>query len=180
MIQSTTTFSGGLVRKNDLVPANGEKRAFIGLTLALNYSERQEDGTYKDIHTKYVPCVAFGKLAENIANSDIPLGTRLHATGRLVGRIVPAYTNSTTGQTVPEHSEEQLILDNLSPDLSIGSTTITVNRSKGDSSNNSSAPSQQKEDTSFTNSSNNGFGNDFVETKQSNSANDDPFADLFN
>lgn len=124
-MRNRTTFIGGLVRKGKLQSKDGKN--FIFLTLAKTYSKKQTDGTYKEVYTEYVSCSASGRLAENIARAEFPLGTRLLATGTLDGRIAQTYTNK-NGEVVPEHGEEVLYLENLSPDLSIGNVVVSVTR----------------------------------------------------
>ena len=84
-MQAFVTFEGGLVRKGELRQVNtaNGSTSVINLTVARNYQKRDgndwvDDGTY------YINCTAWGKIAEAIANSDIPTGFRLIISGVLI------------------------------------------------------------------------------------------------
>ena len=178
-----TTFSGGLVRKGDLQKSKNDN-SFLSLVVAKSYQQKQADGTYKEVHKDFVNCIAFGRLAENIARAELPIGTRVIVTGQLDGREVSSYTNK-DGQTVPATSEEYVKLDNLAPDLSIMNVLLKVEKvSKGGitSSTTSTNMNTFTTNSNVTDEADNLFGqtSSTTNTTSSQDTEDDPFADLFN
>lgn len=178
-----TTFSGGLVRKGDLQKSKNDN-SFLSLVVAKSYQQKQADGTYKEVHKDFVNCIAFGRLAENIARAELPIGTRVIVTGQLDGREVSSYTNK-DGQTVPATSEEYVKLDNLAPDLSIMNVLLKVEKvSKGGTTSSTTSTNMNTFTTNsnVTDEADNLFGqtSSTTNTTSSQDTEDDPFADLFN
>ena len=177
-----TTFSGGLVRKGDLQKSKNDN-SFLSLVVAKSYQQKQVDGTYKEVHKDFVNCIAFGRLAENIARAELPIGTRVIVTGQLDGREVSSYTNK-DGQTVPATTEEYVKLDNLAPDLSIMNVLLKVEKVSKEgtiSSTNSTNMNTFTNNTNVTNEADNLFSQtSSTDTTSNQDAEDDPFADLFN
>lgn len=181
-----TTFSGGLVRKGDLQKSKNDN-SFLSLVVAKSYQQKQTDGTYKEVHKDFVNCIAFGRLAENIARAELPIGTRVIVTGQLDGREVSSYTNK-DGQTVPATTEEYVKLDNLAPDLSIMNVLLKVEKvpkdgttSSTNSTNMNTFTSTSTSNSNVTNEADNLFGQtSSTDTTSNQDAEDDPFADLFN
>lgn len=178
-----TTFSCGLVRKGDLQKSKNDN-SFLSLVVAKGYQQKQADGTYKEVHKDFVNCIAFGRLAENIARAELPIGTRVIVTGQLDGREVSSYTNK-DGQTVPATSEEYVKLDNLAPDLSIMNVLLKVEKvSKGGTTSSTTSTNMNTFTTNsnVTDEADNLFGqtSSTTNTTSSQDTEDDPFADLFN
>lgn len=178
-----TTFSGGLVRKGDLQKSKNDN-SFLSLVVAKSYQQKQADGTYKEVHKDFVNCIAFGRLAENIARAELPIGTRVIVTGQLDGREVSSYTNK-DGQTVPATSEEYVKLDNLAPDLSIMNVLLKVEKvSKGGTTSSTTSTNMNTFTTNsnVTDEADNLFGqtSSTTNTTSSQDTEDEPFADLFN
>lgn len=178
-----TTFSGGLVRKGDLQKSKNDN-SFLSLVVAKSYQQKQADGTYKEVHKDFVNCIAFGRLAENIARAELPIGTRVIVTGQLDGREVSSYTNK-DGQTVPATTEEYVKLDNLAPDLSIMNVLLKVEKvSKGETTSSTSSTNMNTftANSNVTDEADNLFGqtSSTTNTTSSQDTEDDPFADLFN
>lgn len=178
-----TTFSGGLVRKGDLQKSKNDN-SFLSLVVAKSYQQKQADGTYKEVHKDFVNCIAFGRLAENIARAELPIGTRVIVTGQLDGREVSSYTNKDV-QTVPATSEEYVKLDNLAPDLSIMNVLLKVEKvSKGGTTSSTTSTNMNTFTTNsnVTDEADNLFGqtSSTTNTTSSQDTEDDPFADLFN
>ena len=178
-----TTFSGGLVRKGDLQKSKNDN-SFLSLVVAKSYQQKQADGTYKEVHKDFVNCVAFGRLAENIARAELPIGTRVIVTGQLDGREVSSYTNK-DDQTVPATTEEYVKLDNLAPDLSIMNVLLKVEKvSKGETTSSTSSTNMNTftANSNVTDEADNLFGqtSSTTNTTSSQDTEDDPFADLFN
>ena len=87
-MQAFVTFEGGLVRKGELRQVNtaNGSTSVINLTVARNY-QKKDGNDWVDDGTYYINCTAWGKIAESIANSDIPTGFRLIISGVLTSRL---------------------------------------------------------------------------------------------
>jgi single-stranded DNA-binding protein len=182
MVFNTEFISGGIVRQSELKKSS-KGTPFIYITLAKNYQQQQEDGSYKDVHTEYTNCVAFGKTAENVARANFPQGTRLMIIGRPQG-IVNKGWNNEDGSVVAPFGEKQIIADYIGLDLSFGSVQVNYSRIKGTDNSQFNSTSQQTQ--SFTQSSpepaNNVAKDTFTNTFEQPStpaSSDDPFAGLF-
>ena len=178
MVFNTEFISGGIVRQSELKKSS-KGNPFIYITLAKNYQQQQEDGSYKDVYTEYTNCVAFGKTAENVARANFPQGTRLMIIGRPQGTVNKGWTND-DGSVVAPHGEKQIVADYIGLDLSFGSVQVNYSRIKGtDNSQFNSAPQQtQPSPQPVNNVTQNTFTNTFEQSTTS-SPSEDPFAGLF-
>ena len=141
-MQAFVTFEGGLVRKGELRQVNtaNGSTSVINLTVARNYQKRDgndwvDDGTY------YINCTAWGKIAESIANSDIPTGFRLIISGILTSRLNPEYT-AKSGEVIPEHYEEEVRVDSIGVALAFNQTVV-ASRAKSENGGTTSTATKQ-------------------------------------
>lgn len=141
-MQAFVTFEGGLVRKGELRQVNtaNGSTSVINLTVARNYQKRDgndwvDDGTY------YVNCTAWGKIAESIANSDIPTGFRLIISGVLTSSLKPEYT-AKSGEVIPEHYEEEVRVDSIGVALAFNQTVV-ASRAKSENGGITSTATKQ-------------------------------------
>jgi single-stranded DNA-binding protein len=183
MVFNTEFISGGIVRQSELKKSS-KGNPFIYITLAKNYQQQQEDGSYKDVYTEYTNCVAFGKTAENVARANFPQGTRLMIIGRPQGTVNKGWKNDEDGSVVAPFGEKQIVADYIGLDLSFGSVQVNYSRIKGTGNSQFNSDSQQTQP--FTQSSpepaNNVAKNTFTNTFEqstTSSPSEDPFAGLF-
>lgn len=141
-MQAFVTFEGGLVRKGELRQVNtaNGSTSVINLTVARNYQKRDgndwvDDGTY------YINCTAWGKIAESIANSDIPTGFRLIISGVLTSRLNAEYT-AKSGEVIPEHYEEEVRVDSIGVALAFNQTVV-ASRAKSENGGTTSTATKQ-------------------------------------
>ena len=141
-MQAFVTFEGGLVRKGELRQVNtaNGSTSVINLTVARNYQKRDgndwvDDGTY------YINCTAWGKIAESIANSDIPTGFRLIISGVLTSRLNAEYT-AKSGEVIPEHYEEEVRVDSIGVALAFNQTVV-ASRAKSENGGTTSTTTKQ-------------------------------------
>lgn len=141
-MQAFVTFEGGLVRKGELRQVNtaNGSTSVINLTVARNYQKRDgndwvDDGTY------YINCTAWGKIAESIANSDIPTGFRLIISGVLTSRLNAEYT-AKSGEVIPEHYEEEVRVDSIGVALAFNQTVVASRAKSENGGTTSTAPKQ--------------------------------------
>jgi single-strand binding family protein len=141
-MQAFVTFEGGLVRKGELRQVNtaNGSTSVINLTVARNYQKRDgndwvDDGTY------YINCTAWGKIAESIANSDIPTGFRLIISGVLTSRLNAEYT-AKSGEVIPEHYEEEVRVDSIGVALAFNQTVV-ASRAKSENGGTTSTSTKQ-------------------------------------
>lgn len=141
-MQAFVTFEGGLVRKGELRQVNtaNGSTSVINLTVARNYQKRDgndwvDDGTY------YINCTAWGKIAESIANSDIPTGFRLIISGVLTSRLNAEYT-AKSGEVIPEHYEEEVRVDSIGVALAFNQTVV-ASRAKSENGGATSTATKQ-------------------------------------
>ena len=141
-MQAFVTFEGGLVRKGELRQVNtaNGSTSVINLTVARNYQKRDgndwvDDGTY------YINCTAWGKIAESIANSDIPTGFRLIISGVLTSRLNAEYT-AKSGEVIPEHYEEEVRVDSIGVALAFNQTVV-ASRAKSENGGPTSTATKQ-------------------------------------
>ena len=78
-------------------------------TVAHNRRQKNADGTWEDGESSFIPCVAFGTLAEN-AGEQIRKGQRVVVTGRLQQR-------SWETPDGDKRSKIEVVLDSAGPDL---------------------------------------------------------------
>ena len=142
IMQAFVTFEGGLVRKGELRQVNtaNGSTSVINLTVARNYQKRDgndwvDDGTY------YINCTAWGKIAESIANSDIPTGFRLIISGVLTSRLNAEYT-AKSGEVIPEHYEEEVRVDSIGVALAFNQTVV-ASRAKSENGGTTSTATKQ-------------------------------------
>ena len=157
-MQAFVTFEAGLVRKGELRQvntANGSTNV-INLTVARNYQKK--DGN----------CTAWGKIAESIANSDIPTGFRLIISGVLTSSLKPEYT-AKSGEVIPEHYEEEVRVDSIGVALAFNQTVVASRTKSENGGTTSTASAKQtakastaKQTTTTTQSTDNSslFGDD--------------------
>ena len=141
-MQAFVTFEAGLVRKGELRQVNtaNGSTSVINLTVARNYQKRDgndwvDDGTY------YINCTAWGKIAESIANSDIPTGFRLIISGVLTSRLNAEYT-AKSGEVIPEHYEEEVRVDSIGVALAFNQTVV-ASRAKSENGGTTSTATKQ-------------------------------------
>lgn len=141
-MQAFVIFEGGLVRKGELRQVNtaNGSTSVINLTVARNYQKRDgndwvDDGTY------YINCTAWGKIAESIANSDIPTGFRLIISGVLTSRLNAEYT-AKSGEVIPEHYEEEVRVDSIGVALAFNQTVV-ASRAKSENGGTTSTATKQ-------------------------------------
>lgn len=108
---SYTTLVGNLVREIEVkTSAKGNSYAF--LNLAQNHSERVEENgsiSYKEVGPVYWRIPVFGKAAEVLGQSNIPKGTPMFVSGRLILEKMPAYESN--GVEYPESVVERILAD---------------------------------------------------------------------
>lgn len=96
------TLMGNLTRDPELKHTNGGT-AYLRFTLAVGYSKKQQDGSYKD-ETDFPTCIAWGKRAEAIAKY-LAKGSGLLVDGKLrTGSYEDK--NGTKHYTVDVHVED--------------------------------------------------------------------------
>ena len=135
-MQAFVTFEAGLVRKGELRQvntANGSTNV-INLTVARNYQKK--DGN------DCINCTAWGKIAESIANSDIPTGFRLIISGVLTSSLKPEYT-AKSGEVIPEHYEEEVRVDSIGVALAFNQTVV-ASRTKSENGGTTSTASAKQ------------------------------------
>lgn len=145
MFRNQITIVGGLVRKGELMVSKNQNE-YIQFSVAENYSEKQADGSYKELQPFMHNLTLFGKQAQLFAQSDIPLGTRLIITGDLTARTRPSYTDK-NGITHPETVERQININGIGPLIDFGKI-VTVSKSgtapAAQTSTATAAPAQAK------------------------------------
>ena len=141
-MQAFVTFEAGLVRKGELRQvntANGTVNV-INLTVARNY-QKKEGNDWVDDGTYYINCTAWGKIAEAIANSDIPTGFRLIISGVLTSSLKPEYT-AKSGEVIPEHYEEEVRVDSIGVALAFNQTVV-ASRTKSENGGSTTSSAKQ-------------------------------------
>ena len=141
-MQAFVTFEGGLVRKGELRQVNtaNGSTSVINLTVARNY-QKKDGNDWVDDGTYYINCTAWGKIAESIANSDIPTGFRLIISGVLTSSLKKEYT-AQSGQVVPEHYEEEVRVDSIGVALAFNQTVV-ASRTKSENGGTTSTATKQ-------------------------------------
>ena len=142
-MQAFVTFEAGLVRKGELRQvntANGSTNV-INLTVARNY-QKKDGNDWVDDGTYYINCTAWGKIAESIANSDIPTGFRLIISGVLTSSLKPEYT-AKSGEVIPEHYEEEVRVDSIGVALAFNQTVV-ASRTKSENGGTTSTASAKQ------------------------------------
>ena len=148
-MQAFVTFEAGLVRKGELRQANTANgtTSVINLTVARNY-QKKDGNDWVDDGTYYINCTAWGKIAESIANSDIPTGFRLIISGVLTSSFKKEYT-AQSGEVIPEHYEEEVRVDSIGVALAFNQTVV-ASRTKSDNTKASTASTATKQSKSAT------------------------------
>lgn len=141
-MQAFVTFEGGLVRKDELRQVNtaNGSTSVINLTVARNY-QKKDGNDWVDDGTYYINCTAWGKIAESIANSDIPTGFRLIISGVLTSSLKKEYTAS-NGNVIPEHYEEEVRVDSIGVALAFNQTVV-ASRAKSENGGTTSTATKQ-------------------------------------
>ena len=141
-MQAFVTFEGGLVRKGELRQVNtaNGSTSVINLTVARNY-QKKDGNDWVDDGTYYINCTAWGKIAESIANSDIPTGFRLIISGVLTSRLNAEYT-AKSGEVIPEHYEEEVRVDSIGVALAFNQTVV-ASRAKSENGGTTSTATKQ-------------------------------------
>ena len=141
-MQAFVTFEGGLVRKGELRQVNtaNGSTSVINLTVARNY-QKKDGNDWVDDGTYYINCTAWGKIAESIANSDIPTGFRLIISGVLTSSLTPEYT-AKSGEVIPEHYEEEVRVDSIGVALAFNQTVV-ASRTKSENGGTTSTATKQ-------------------------------------
>lgn len=141
-MQAFVTFEAGLVRKGELRQVNTANgtTSVINLTVARNY-QKKDGNDWVDDGTYYINCTAWGKIAEAIANSDIPTGFRLIISGVLTSSFKKEYT-AQSGQVIPEHYEEEVRVDSIGVALAFNQTVV-ASRTKSENGGTTTAPAKQ-------------------------------------
>ena len=148
-MQAFVTFEAGLVRKGELRQvntANGSTNV-INLTVARNY-QKKDGNDWVDDGTYYINCTAWGKIAESIANSEIPTGFRLIISGVLTSSLKPEYT-AKSGEVIPEHYEEEVRVDSIGVALAFNQTVV-ASRTKSENGGTTSTASAKQTTTTTT------------------------------
>ena len=142
-MQAFVTFEAGLVRKGELRQVNtaNGSTSVINLTVARNY-QKKDGNDWVDDGTYYVNCTAWGKIAESIANSDIPTGFRLIISGVLTSSLKKEYT-AQSGQVIPEHYEEEVRVDSIGVALAFNQTVV-ASRTKSENGGTTSTASAKQ------------------------------------
>lgn len=148
-MQAFVTFEAGLVRKGELRQVNTANgtTSVINLTVARNY-QKKDGNDWVDDGTYYINCTAWGKIAEAIANSDIPTGFRLIISGVLTSSFKKEYT-AQSGEVIPEHYEEEVRVDSIGVALAFNQTVV-ASRTKSDNTKASTASTATKQSKSAT------------------------------
>ena len=148
-MQAFVTFEAGLVRKGELRQVNTANgtTSVINLTVARNY-QKKDGNDWVDDGTYYINCTAWGKIAESIANSDIPTGFRLIISGVLTSSFKKEYT-AQSGEVIPEHYEEEVRVDSIGVALAFNQTVV-ASRTKSDNTKASIASTATKQSKSAT------------------------------
>lgn len=141
-MQAFVTFEAGLVRKGELRQVNTANgtTSVINLTVARNY-QKKDGNDWVDDGTYYINCTAWGKIAEAIANSDIPTGFRLIISGVLTSSLKPEYT-AKSGEVIPEHYEEEVRVDSIGVALAFNQTVV-ASRTKSENGGSTTASAKQ-------------------------------------
>ena len=141
-MQAFVTFEAGLVRKGELRQVNTANgtTSVINLTVARNY-QKKDGNDWVDDGTYYINCTAWGKIAEAIANSDIPTGFRLIISGVLTSSLKPEYT-AKSGEIIPEHYEEEVRVDSIGVALAFNQTVV-ASRTKSENGGSITASAKQ-------------------------------------
>ena len=141
-MQAFVTFEAGLVRKGELRQVNtaNGSTSVINLTVARNY-QKKDGNDWVDDGTYYINCTAWGKIAEAIANSDIPTGFRLIISGVLTSSLKPEYT-AKSGEVIPEHYEEEVRVDSIGVALAFNQTVV-ASRTKSENGGSITASAKQ-------------------------------------
>ena len=141
-MQAFVTFEAGLVRKGKLRQVNTANgtTSVINLTVARNY-QKKDGNDWVDDGTYYINCTAWGKIAEAIANSDIPTGFRLIISGVLTSSLKPEYT-AKSGEVIPEHYEEEVRIDSIGVALAFNQTVV-ASRTKSENGGSTTASAKQ-------------------------------------
>ena len=141
-MQAFVTFEAGLVRKGELRQVNTANgtTSVINLTVARNY-QKKDGNDWVDDGTYYINCTAWGKIAEAIANSDIPTGFRLIISGVLTSSLKPEYT-AKSGEVIPEHYEEEVRVDSIGVALAFNQTVV-ASRTKSENGGSITASAKQ-------------------------------------
>lgn len=108
MTTNTTTLVGNLTRDPEL-RYSAKGTAWCSTGLAVHKSERGDDGTYEDLPAEFFSLVAFGDLAEHVAES-LSKGARVIATGRLED-------DEWTGKDGAARTGRKLLASDLGPSL---------------------------------------------------------------
>lgn len=114
---SDSNFVGNVVRDVELKFLNSGQAA-AKMAVAVNRRWKNRNGEQQE-ETSYFDVVAYGKLAENIADS-CPKGTRVIVTGRLQQRTWET-------QDGGKRSTVELVADAIGPDLSWATAIVTKN-----------------------------------------------------
>ena len=110
-MKNIVTFSGALVRMNDLKVSQDGKSKFLYFTLVRNYRTfNKETEEWEENGSFFQDCLAFNRMAENIVAANLPKGTRLIVSGSTTVSPARTYTNK-EGQEVDAPATENVIVD---------------------------------------------------------------------
>lgn len=111
MFRNQKTFKGNLVSIGELMKSKNDN-FYLRLSVVESYSEKQEDGSYKELDGIFHNLTLFGKQAELFAKSNIPKGTPLFIQGETSARTRPSYTDK-QGVVHPESVESQINVNGI-------------------------------------------------------------------
>lgn len=124
-------FAGQLTDDPSLKFSQGGK-PWASFTVAFNPRKKQPDGSYTEEEVTFVRCVAFGKTAENAAES-LRKGNRVVVAGRFKN-------SSWQGQDGTNHTDLACVVDELG--ASVLFDTVTVNKRQQPSQQGQQQPPQ--------------------------------------
>jgi len=132
MADNTITIVGNITREPELkfLPG-GQATVRVGVAVNRRWQNRQTQEWEE--RTSYFDVIAYGSLAENLANS-CPKGTRVLVTGRLEQR---SWDDRETGQ---KRTAVEINADDVAPSLRYATASVTKNPARGDGGNFGSRP----------------------------------------
>lgn len=178
MFTNQTTFIAGLVKKGELKKASNEN-SYLSLNLAKNYSIK-DGNDWVELNPIYVRVTLWGKEAELFDASNIPPGTPLLISGRIVGERSAPYQNN-QGIQVPSEDREQIIVDAIAPLIGRG-RKVDVSMANGSNGGTRQSQTQQRQSAQTSNdlfgTSNSTSSTDLFGSSTSTSS-EDLFDDIF-
>ncbi|CAB0985368.1 single-stranded DNA-binding protein [Corynebacterium diphtheriae] len=121
-----TTIVGNLGKDPELKQSQNGGKSYA--KFSVSWSERQKDATgqYFDGPTVWIQCTAFGRMAENLANS-LSKGDRVIISGNM--RLEEWQSNQGVSQVMT------MLVDSIGPDLTFATAQVMRNERVGGGSN---------------------------------------------